>query len=66
MAPRRIEFKCGHYGWGAYCHRCKQADDLMKFAPAGKVDKVLAAEVARLRQVPGLPEAQTKPIKETP
>jgi hypothetical protein len=29
MSARRHRFSgCGHFGFGAYCHRCKQAEEL--------------------------------------
>lgn len=29
-------FSCGHRGFGAYCHRCEQADKLEEMAKSGK------------------------------
>lgn len=32
MSQSRKKFGCGHRGFGRWCHRCAQANDLMKIA----------------------------------
>ena len=56
MPASRHRFSCFHVGFGAYCHRCKQAEDLESKAktltsspvPEGKTKKDVAEEVQKL------------------
>lgn len=56
MPASRHRFSCYHVGFGAYCHRCKQAEDMENKAktlisspvPEGKTKKDVAEEVQKL------------------
>jgi hypothetical protein len=59
---RRQPFPCGHKGFGAICHRCQKADDLLRKAAVPKAENAeamkleaarLKLEAARLKLVPG-------------
>ena len=53
MPGRKRRFtKCGHFGHGAFCHRCGAADDLEKKASGmreGEKKTKLIEEAKRLR-----------------
>lgn len=54
MPATRHRFgKCGHKGFGGFCHRCAQADALEKKLPkaSAEAEAKMKVEIARLRQV---------------
>jgi len=67
-SSRRKRFvKCGHFGFGQFCHRCQQADALEKSENEKKGEKMdpksLATRLASLRAVPGVASAPAAAVK---
>lgn len=73
-ARRKRFVKCGHLGFGQYCHRCQLADTMEKEGKEGKYKdkldpKILAERVSKLRSLPGAvistaPAAKVAVVKE--
>ena len=54
MSGKRKRFDCGHWGFGRYCHRCYDAEQLSHFAVQENVEErvalALREEAKRLRK----------------